>query len=151
MDLTCDPTNQIVVGAGFITSMKVDGTIDSAQGFYVFDKTSLITTSFSDCFIESYAISPSSTDVQIVTESCSTNPCRDIKIVNHNVITTPAKYDFKVLITAHGGATMTVDQSVEVVCSPTSTIISKSSSMITHKQSAPGQPAFLDLSGISSS
>ena len=85
--------------------MTVDGTIDSAQGFYVFDKTSKITTTITDCPIKSYEISPLSFDVEMVTTGCTTDPCRDIKIVNHNVITTPTRYDFKVLITVHGGAT----------------------------------------------
>lgn len=87
----------------------MNGTNEPENGFYVFDKSNHITTSFVGCPVISYEISPLSDHVEMEKTNCTTNPCRDIKIKNANIISSPDKYLFKVVLTAQGGATLTVD------------------------------------------
>jgi hypothetical protein len=57
-ELYCDDTNQIIVDPSFATNMTSPASIKPEDGFYVFDPSNLITTSFAGCPITDYEISP---------------------------------------------------------------------------------------------
>ena len=103
------------------------------DGFYVFDELDKITASHNNigCSVSSFEISPASLDVEMPKANCTTNPCRDIIIKKYDVISSPDRYEFKVLITALDGTKTIVDQSVEIVCMDYSSTITKADSMIT--------------------
>jgi hypothetical protein len=57
-ELYCDGTNHIKVDPSFATNMTSPASIKPEHGFYVFDPSNLITTSFAGCPITDYEISP---------------------------------------------------------------------------------------------
>ena len=92
--ITCDTSNQILEDGIFSTSVIVNATLGLENNFYLFDLLNQFTTSFVGCPIISYEIIPFSDEVEIDENDCTTNPCRDIKIIKPNIVTSPLKYNF---------------------------------------------------------
>lgn len=147
-EILCNSSNKIDA-SGLDKRIFLNGTPELRTGVYIFDKLNQITTILPGCPVTSYEIELISDVAKMVSlANCTTIPCRDIVITGTDKVTSPQTLDFTVKLTAAGSVTMLVEQSIEIICSITSTVIEQPLSMITYAYSTPLSIAKHEFTGF---